>query len=613
MKNIVKILVLFSLVFFISCNNDGFVDKENIVSENKLKNLFKKEDFKKILPYKYQVDWNKKREFSKQLDTYFYEFDLIYENAYNPDNLQLQVKHPFYHKYKLIARQRKNGEYEFLIAKYFIDSSELPNIESKNLSINISKGYEGTLHLYDKNKELIFAKHISKNANTQDFYLKTENKKKNISYRWKRNCKTVTWYHYKKWYKIIYDYYGNPVSVTYIGTTYEGKSEEEECHDEWIPEPKKQKEKNDNCLYVDERGNCVSKYVDIKPILVCPEGYINDGNGDCISPKKPDFLGENPENIFSLSNNLDLTDEQTEWLNDYKNAEAKQRIDKFLSSYFGKTEFDEAEKFAVEVVNIWFKNSLDGTPLKEIDFNVFEVYYCPCKCSGSETEYITDLESNMEPKWGQLANKQEILKEINSISNLGSLSFDEQIEALISHFNKNLTYKRNDKGNLFISNPNADVNKYIYTELVGWIDFHHVFKLFKWAKEKGVYNALLTGEVGELVQKLKGNYSAYSYEDLPSNNVGVALFIRFGEQLKNKQITWSDAISIALDEMKSIQPENAPNFNYIPHIVNNLYPKNFTYRPFLGKFLKEYHKKMFCKRTKEEQKNIKEAHEKFRR
>ncbi len=105
-----------------------------------------------------------------------------------------------------------------------------------------------------------------------------------------------------------------------------------------------------------------------------------------------------------------------------------------------------------------------------------------------------------------------------------SLSFE-------NHFNKNLNYIRNRQINeLIISNINNDVNKYIYTEIAGWLDFHHVFKLFKWARENGSTNALLAAEIAELFQKLKvvgNNNSGYSYEDLPSNHVGVALFIRF--------------------------------------------------------------------------------------
>jgi hypothetical protein len=243
----------------------------------------------------------------------------------------------------------------------------------------------------------------------------------------------------------------------------------------------------------------------------------------------------------------------------------------------------------------------------------YTTYYCDCNCQSSELGYNSNLVSTMEPKWGQLANKGEILAEINSIPNLNSLTFEQQISALESHFNKNLSYTRNSNGVLSISNPLDDVDKYVYTEIAGWLDFLHIFKLFRWANSKGPLAALLAGETGEIYQGLNGNYSSFSYEDLPSNNVGVALYIRFGNKLKDGTISWSEAVGKALDEMKWVQPESAPNFDYIPHIINDKYPKNFTYKPLLGDALKNSHKNEFCKRNTTEQNNIREAQKKFPR
>lgn len=242
---------------------------------------------------------------------------------------------------------------------------------------------------------------------------------------------------------------------------------------------------------------------------------------------------------------------------------------------------------------------------------LIDSYECNCDCSGTETEYTNDLDKNMEPKWGQLATKQEILNEISSIDNLSGLPFNQQIDELINHFNQNLKYSTTVP--IEILNPENDVNRYIYTGVAGWLDFHHVFKLFKWARDKGPTNALLAGEMGELIQSLKGSYSAYSYEDLPSNNVGVALFLRFGQQLQSGILSWEEAVGKALDEMKSKQPEDAPNFNYIPFLLKDNYPKNFTYQPLIGLSLEQYHKKEFCKLTLSQQNNIKEVHKKFRR
>jgi hypothetical protein len=261
---------------------------------------------------------------------------------------------------------------------------------------------------------------------------------------------------------------------------------------------------------------------------------------------------------------------------------------------------------------LWSQGSSISNYLNNLE-EYYIAYYCSCNCQGSEDDFNWDIENIMEPKWGQLANKSQILAEIRAIPNLNSLTFDEQVLALENHFNKNISYTRSTSGVLSISNPSDDIDKYIYTEIAGWLDFHHIFKLFRWANSTGPIAALLTGEMGEIYQNLNGNYSAFSYEDLPSNNVGVALLVRFGNELKQGVMTWEDAIGQALDEMNWVEPESAPNFEYIPHVINNRYPKNFGYAPLLGTLLQQYHKNEFCKRSLNEQNNIREAHEKFPR
>ena len=104
-----------------------------------------------------------------------------------------------------------------------------------------------------------------------------------------------------------------------------------------------------------------------------------------------------------------------------------------------------------------------------------------------EIEFTNDLENNMEPKWGQLANKQEILDEIRKV-NLANLKFEQQITALANHFEKHLRYDINSSNMPYIFDPSKDVNRYVYSEVGGWIDFHHVFKIFEWATQNGPFS-----------------------------------------------------------------------------------------------------------------------------
>lgn len=257
-----------------------------------------------------------------------------------------------------------------------------------------------------------------------------------------------------------------------------------------------------------------------------------------------------------------------------------------------------------------------------------------CMSDGNIDSWTNNLEDNEEPKWGQLANKQQILDEINNISGLYGLAYEQQMRVLANYFEYNLMYIRDQNtGNLVqIENLNPlapnnytinntsdylpislDINRYVYSEVGGWIDFHHVFKIFEWANQHGPFLGIVGGDMGELIQSVKDNESAYSYEDLPSNLLGVAMFIRFGDDLENGNINWYQAVKTALNEISCVEPEDAPNFDFIPHIVNEHYPQNFTYSPLLGNELKEAHQQKFCERPIKEQIKIKEAHEKFDR
>ena len=40
----------------------------------------------------------------------------------------------------------------------------------------------------------------------------------------------------------------------------------------------------------------------------------------------------------------------------------------------------------------------------------------------------------------------------------------------------------------YIIDPSKDVNRYVYSEVGGWIDFHHVFKIFEWATQNGPFS-----------------------------------------------------------------------------------------------------------------------------
>jgi hypothetical protein len=330
----------------------------------------------------------------------------------------------------------------------------------------------------------------------------------------------------------------------------------------------------------------------------------NNSNNDATSPTI--FISYEEQIInclgtYILNGNSSI---QT-WL-----SNANQRDKKALATYLGKGDNcsnPATLDFVVEAIEAMADGDVDSFAI------ALFISEQNCQSVGIEQEWTNNFEENEEPKWGQLANKQEILNEINNIIGLDNMPYEQQIISLASHFEKNLMYNRDNDGNLFIVDSANDVNRYIYSEIGGWIDFHHVFKIFEWATQNGPFTAITQGELGEMWQSLKDNYSAYSYEDLPSNLLGVGMYVRFSQDLAQGNISWYEAVQITLDELNCLEPEQAPNFLYIPHIVNEHYPQNFTYSPLLGNDLEIYHREKFCQRPYSEQVNIKEAHEKFQR
>jgi hypothetical protein len=345
-----------------------------------------------------------------------------------------------------------------------------------------------------------------------------------------------------------------------------------------------------------------------------PDGENNPGGGVSNSPNNSNNDATSPtifisyeEQIINCLGTYILNGNSSiqTWL-----SNANQRDKKALATYLGKGDNcsnPATLDFVVEAIEAMADGDVDSFAI------ALFISEQNCQSVGLEQEWTNNFEENEEPKWGQLANKQEILNEINNIIGLDNMPYEQQIISLASHFEKNLMYNRDNDGNLFIVDSANDVNRYIYSEIGGWIDFHHVFKIFEWATQNGPFTAITQGELGEMWQSLKDNYSAYSYEDLPSNLLGVGMYVRFSQDLAQGNISWYEAVQITLDELNCLEPEQAPNFLYIPHIVNEHYPQNFTYSPLLGNDLEIYHREKFCQRPYSEQVNIKEAHEKFQR
>lgn len=248
------------------------------------------------------------------------------------------------------------------------------------------------------------------------------------------------------------------------------------------------------------------------------------------------------------------------------------------------------------------------------------IYNCDCNCL--ENDDLEDAMTNFEPKWGQLGNLEQILIEVkkagisnsapvsNDINDLTTKNFRQRMNDLQEHFFANRMFvPQNDT---FIDAPNSKkVDRYIYTENLGWIDLHHFFYNVYLSE---TYNSVLASTVtsiGEFTQWISGNVSGYSYEDKPSNEAGIRFFLDYVDKIKNGQITITDAVEEFFKKARAVDPTKSPNYYYIPHIANGFVPKNNSSKGLVGIDLYNAAYSSYCKRSSSSKLEIRKAHEKI--
>ena len=345
-----KLVILLFSILFSSCEKENIFDSQETSIQNRFEKRFNKESFKQTLPFSYQVNWeNSIKQYSEELKTDFYEFDLIYNTPFNPTTINKSKKEGYNIFYKLIVTESKENKLAFFVGKFFQKKDGSTEIEDLNISLNNNSSYKGFTHLYDKNNELYFAKKINdKEVRKPKLYFKDKVEKDNSELYSKGDvttCTTSTLYHYIDWYKYTYDVYGNLISVVYLYTEYVGSSNTTSCTTEFQPEEPIRIIKNPNhfpCNDGTGRTNCVKN---VEPQIMCEIGFMPDKNGNCT-----EITNLLEEEYFRFSEQLDLTDKQENWINDLKNKQAKDAITKYLSSFILTAEFDKAKIFAKEAI-----------------------------------------------------------------------------------------------------------------------------------------------------------------------------------------------------------------------------------------------------------------------
>ncbi|MBK8147145.1 MAG: hypothetical protein IPK58_02730 [Acidobacteria bacterium] len=184
------------------------------------------------------------------------------------------------------------------------------------------------------------------------------------------------------------------------------------------------------------------------------------------------------------------------------------------------------------------------------------------------------------------------------------------MSALITHFGGNRFYERDQNNKIVDTKASTKVMRYFYTTEKGWIDMHHFFRVANWARQFGETLAQGGGSFGEAWQRVTGNASANSYEDAASNQAGIEFWSKYGEQIASGEISAYDAVENFLKDLGATDPEKAPNYSMIPHMIKETPSVTSDDANGLkGEDLRKKFEEWWNSLTEDEQKRIKEAHE----
>lgn len=238
-----------------------------------------------------------------------------------------------------------------------------------------------------------------------------------------------------------------------------------------------------------------------------------------------------------------------------------------------------------------------------------------CSCNCPEDDMWFSAEAVFEPKWGQLGDIRTLNLELNKVgidaSSFSSLSFRDQIDRLQSHFFANRNFRQDASLGYVDADGSKKIDRYFYTLDKGWIDMHHFFYAAYLADKFGPTLAgtfTTWAEFGQLGGWAFGNKSGFSYEDMASNSAGIEFFTQYKAALNNGSIDLRTAINQYFTGKGITAPSNAPNYHFIPHILDGNVPQAMTPLGLKGEYLFNEAYNAYCRKDQVTKEKIKKAH-----
>jgi RHS repeat-associated protein len=133
---------------------------------------------------------------------------------------------------------------------------------------------------------------------------------------------------------------------------------------------------------------------------------------------------------------------------------------------------------------------------------------------------------------------------------------------------------------------NFSKNRYVYTGNYGWVDMVHflfyagVSSFYKANNvDNPVEGAVRAGHLQERIDSVRDPWSAYSYEDLPSDRLGAIFGAQFFDP--NSPLTLAEQMQAFFAYLAPMSPEMAPNWAEVPDVATRNDPthRNYTTDP----------------------------------